>query len=102
MMAQEGKHAQIKIEGRGTFEIAGAFKQAYQQLLGRGAKEFIIDLSLCETLDSTFLGILIGCGLRVKEASGILRIIEATKEIVALFREVGLDRLFDIDEAQSG
>jgi len=98
MSAQTGTHAQIRVEGRGSFENAGAFKQAYTQLLGKGAKDFIVDLGSCEHLDSTFLGIMVGFGLRAKETGGGARIINASNEIVNLFKEIGLDRLFAFDE----
>ena len=98
MSAQTGTRAQIRVEGRGTFENAAAFKQAYIQLLGKGAKDFIVDLGSCEHLDSTFLGIMTGFGLRVQEIAGSTRIIDASNEIVNLFKEIGLDRLFVLDE----
>jgi anti-anti-sigma factor len=98
MFAQTGTRAQIRVEGRGTFENAAAFKQAYTQLIGKGAKDFIVDLGSCENLDSTFLGIMTGFGLRVQETGGSTRIIDARNEIVNLFKEIGLDRLFAFDE----
>jgi anti-anti-sigma factor len=98
MVGQSGSHGEIRIDGRGSFENAGAFKQAYVQLLGKGATFYVIDLSTCEALDSTFLGIMIGMGLRAKEVSGSVRIVQASNEIVQLFREVGLDRLFVFDD----
>ena len=98
LVAQSVTHAQIRVEGRGSFENAGAFKQSYIQLIGKGAKDFILDLGSCEHLDSTFLGIMIGFGLRTKEVSGSIRIINASNPIVNLFKEVGMDRLFIFDE----
>jgi anti-anti-sigma factor len=98
LVAQSGTHAQIRVEGRGSFENAGAFKQAYTALIGKGAKDFVVDLGTCEHLDSTFLGIMIGFGLRTKEVSGSVRIINASNPTVNLFKEVGLDRLFIFDE----
>ncbi len=39
-----------------------------------------------------------GFGLRVQEIAGSTRIIDARNEIVNLFKEIGLDRLFIFDE----
>ena len=44
------------------------------------------------------LGIMVGFGLRAKEAGGSVRIADASNEIIHLFKEVGLDRLFVFDE----
>jgi anti-anti-sigma factor len=100
MVSQHGTHAEIRVVGRGSFKNAGAFKQAYAQLLSKGAKDFVIDLGTCQALDSTFLGIMIGLGLRAKEVSGSARIIQASNPIIKLFNEVGLDRLFEFDDPQ--
>jgi hypothetical protein len=39
MVGQHGNHGQIKVDGRGSFENAAAFKQAYIQLIGKGARD---------------------------------------------------------------
>jgi anti-anti-sigma regulatory factor len=98
MVGQHGTHGQIKVDGRGSFENAGAFKQAYIQLIGKGARDFTVDLSTCAALDSTFLGIMVGFGLRAKEAGGHVQITDAANDLIHLFKEVGLDRLFVFDE----
>jgi hypothetical protein len=49
-------------------------------------------------LDSTFLGILLGLGLKLKEAgNGLLHILNANPRNLELLRNLGLDRLINIE-----
>jgi anti-anti-sigma factor len=85
----------VKIEGEGTFQNAGSLKRALMNTLEKGAKEFIIDLGDCELLDSTMLGIILGFGLKCRGLQGIsIHVVKANDEVRALFKNLGLDRLF--------
>jgi hypothetical protein len=62
-------------------------------------------LEACSYLDSTFLGILLGLGLKLKDAgNGLLHILNASPRNMELLKNLGLDRLIDIEggEAPSG
>jgi len=88
----------IKVVGRGSFQNSGCLKAFYQELLKEGATRFIVDLGACTYLDSTFLGILLGLGLKLKEAgSGLLRILNASPRNLELLKNLGLDRLISIE-----
>jgi anti-anti-sigma regulatory factor len=88
----------VKVVGRGSFQNSGCFKAFYQQLLKQGVGRFVVDLDACTYLDSTFLGILLGLGLKLKEAgNGLLHILNANPRNLELLRNLGLDRLIIID-----
>ena len=88
----------IKVVGRGSFQNSGCIKAFYQQLLKDGVTRFVVDLGACTYLDSTFLGILLGLGLKLKEAgSGVLRILNASTRNLELLKNLGLDRLISIE-----
>ncbi len=58
----------------------------------------MIDLDACTYLDSTFLGILLGLGLKLRAAgNGLLHILNASPRNVELLKNLGLDRLINID-----
>jgi hypothetical protein len=62
-----------------------------------GVSRFVIDLGACTYLDSTFLGILLGLGLKLREAgSGLLNILNASPRNLELLRNLGLDRLINV------
>jgi len=88
----------IKVVGRGSFQNSGCLKAFYQQLLKEGVARFVVDLESCTYLDSTFLGILLGLGLKLKESGpGRLHILNANPRNLELLKNLGLDRLINID-----
>ncbi|MEJ0000105.1 MAG: STAS domain-containing protein [Verrucomicrobiota bacterium] len=97
MVARSGDLGFVKVVGRGSFQNSGCFKAFYQQLLKDGVTRFVIDLGACTYLDSTFLGILLGLGLKLREAgNGLLSILNASSRNLELLRNLGLDRLINI------
>ncbi|PAW76909.1 MAG: hypothetical protein B9S32_13350 [Verrucomicrobia bacterium Tous-C9LFEB] len=100
LVARKDELAVIQICGRGSFQNAGAVKSFYQELLQQGVSRFVVDLNECTYLDSTFLGTLTGLGMRLKDKSagkGKLHIVNVNARNVELLRNLGLDRLFNID-----
>lgn len=55
----------IKICGRANFASSPDFKTLLNELHQKGFKHFIIDLSECVLMDSTFLGVLSGFGMKL-------------------------------------
>jgi len=91
----------IKVVGRGSFQNSGCLKAFYQQLLKEGVHRFVVDLDACTYLDSTFLGILLGLGLKLKDAgNGLLHILNASPRNLELLKNLGLDRLINIDSSR--
>jgi anti-sigma B factor antagonist len=54
----------VKIAGRANFMSSPDFKTLLTELNQKGCNRFIIDLSECVLMDSTFLGVLAGFGLK--------------------------------------
>ncbi len=87
----------IKVVGRGSFQNSGCLKAFYQQLLKEGVQPFCRRFGACTYLDSTFLGILLGLGLKLKEAGTVFfHILNASPRNLELLRNLGLDRLINI------
>src|SRR5882724_996554 len=55
----------IKIVGRANFSSSIDFKTLINELQQKGYHCYIIDLSECVLMDSTFLGVLAGFGLKM-------------------------------------
>jgi len=55
----------VKIRGRASFTISADFKNLIHGLIQKGYQRFILDLSECLVMDSTFLGVLAGVGLKL-------------------------------------
>ena len=91
----------IKVVGRGSFQNSSCLKAFYQQLLKDGVRRFVVDLDACTYLDSTFLGILLGLGLKLKDAgNGLLHILNANTRNLELLKNLGLARLIIIDSSK--
>lgn len=56
----------VKVAGRANFTSSVDFKTLVNGLRQKGHDQFILDLSDCLLMDSTFLGVLAGLGLKMK------------------------------------
>src|SRR5271169_2600992 len=98
LVAQGADLGFVKVVGRGSFQNSSCLKAFSQQLLKEGVRRFVVDLGACTYLDSTFLGILLGLGLKLREAgSGRLRIQNANTRNLELLRNLGLNRLINVE-----
>lgn len=98
LVARDANLGFVKVVGRGSFQNSSCLKAFYQQLLKDGVDRFVVDLEACSYLDSTFLGILLGLGLKLKDAgNGLLHILNASPRNLELLKNLGLDRLIDIE-----
>jgi hypothetical protein len=59
----------VKINGRANFTTSVPFKRLVTELRQHGFESFVLDLSECVTMDSTFLGVLAGTALKLSEHS---------------------------------
>jgi anti-sigma B factor antagonist len=94
----------VRVVGRGTFQNSQPLRRYALEMIERGLRRFTIDLGACDGMDSTFLGVLAGMGLRLMQngGAGQIRIANAGSRNVELLRTLGLDRLFGIDSAGAG
>lgn len=91
----------VRVEGRGSFETSAGLKEFFKKMLGRGYREFVVDLRPCELMDSTFMGTLAGVALRLREAGkGRLRVVNANPRNLDLLAGLGLDHLFEVSRDQ--
>ena len=65
------RFACVKIAGRANFNSSLDFRTLITELQARGFSCFIIDLSECLLMDSTFLGVLAGFGLKLRQNGGL-------------------------------
>ncbi len=87
----------IRLEGNGTSTNSTALRPFAKEMIHRGAREFIFDLSSCPAMDSTFLGTLAGISLRLRElGDGSLSVINLNERNAESLRSLGLDKLFNV------
>ena len=92
----------IRIAGRANFTFGHDFKTLSTELRQKDYRHFIIDLSDCVLMDSTFLGVLAGFGLKLNpngapaaDENGI-ELLNPNARISELLENLGVLHLFKI------
>lgn len=94
-------NVRVRVAGRGTFRNGQPLRRYALEMIGTGARQFVVDLGPCDGMDSTFLGVLAGIGLQLRESatSGQVRLVNIGPRNLELLQTLGLDRLFDLTAA---
>ena len=97
------KFACVRIAGRANFTSSIDFKTLVNELRQKGYRYFILDLSECVLMDSTFLGVLAGFGLKMNGASpgqgdGRIELSNPNSRVTELLENLGVLHLFKLTE----
>jgi anti-anti-sigma regulatory factor len=88
----------VKISGRANFSFSPDFKALLAGLAQKGYGHFIIELSECVLMDSTFLGVLAGFGLKMNQAGAPdqrgIELLNANARVTELLENLGALHLF--------
>ncbi|MBN1674141.1 MAG: STAS domain-containing protein [Kiritimatiellae bacterium] len=84
----------VRVLGRGSFKISSALKRFHTAMIERGYVLHALDMADCLGLDSTFMGVLAGIGLRLKRrGEGRLIMVNVNSKINNLLDTLGLTHL---------
>jgi anti-anti-sigma regulatory factor len=90
----------VKITGRANFTFSPDFKTLVSELHKKGCGHFIIDLSECVHMDSTFLGVMAGFGLKMNQAGAAdkrrFELLNPNTRITELLENLGALHLFKV------
>jgi anti-sigma B factor antagonist len=90
----------IKIAGRANFVSSPDFKTLLTELTEKSYTHFIIDLSACVLMDSTFLGILSQFGLKLNPAGATgrrgIELLNPNPRVTELLENLGALHLFTV------
>lgn len=97
------KFACIKISGRANFSSSIDFKILLNELLQKGFTSFELDLSECMLMDSTFLGVLAGFGLKMttgnsEPGQAAIELLNPNARITELLENLGVLHLFKVNQ----
>lgn len=92
----------IRVVGRGTFQNGQPLRRYALEKIEGGARQFVVDLGECDGMDSTFLGVLAGIGLRLSQngRAGKIHVANVGQRNLELLQTLGLDRLFGMDQVE--
>jgi anti-anti-sigma factor len=81
---------------RATFREASELKKNLDQLIKEGRKKIIVDISQCEFIDSTFLGVLVLSLKASAKINGDLRLVKPDEIVKALMEKSGTLNVFNL------
>jgi anti-sigma B factor antagonist len=99
------RFACIKITGRVNFNSSIDFRMLADRLQALDFPYFVIDLSECVLMDSTFLGVLAGFGLRMRPSgenttTASVTLLNPSARVTELLENLGLLELFRITRGE--
>lgn len=97
------RFACVKISGRANFNSSIDFKTLLNELRAKGYDYFVLDLSECALMDSTFLGVLSGFGLKMMSPQGDekarkIELLNPNPRITELLENLGVLHLFNVTQ----
>jgi anti-sigma B factor antagonist len=104
MLVMVSEHfACIRIIGRANFASSVDFKALVDELRQKGCACFVLDLAECLLMDSTFLGVLAGLGLKLSSGNGHqtrhgVELFNPSPRITELLDTLGVVHLFTITQ----
>jgi len=81
---------------RATLAKAVQFKDFVNEMIQTGTNKIIIDLSICEYIDSTFLGALVALLKKVNTMNGDLRLVYNKEMPSLVFVLTRMDKVFKV------
>ena len=91
----------IRIAGRASFQGSVDFKALVTALWEKGHTRFVLDLTDCQLMDSTFLGVLAGLGLKFNaekngKPAACLELVNPNPRVADMLDNLGIAHLFKI------
>ena len=100
------RFACVKITGRANFNASVNFKTLLGELQQEGYSYIVLELSECALMDSTFLGVLAGFGLKANAPPGVcpthaIELRNANERLIELLENLGVLHLFQTTQGAS-
>lgn len=89
----------VKVTGRANFSVSVGFKTLIHELYERGFRIFLLDLTECLIMDSTFLGVLSGFAMKLADKdthskTPCVQLLNTNERVRALLENLGVEKLF--------
>ncbi|MCI0652820.1 MAG: STAS domain-containing protein [Planctomycetes bacterium] len=85
-----------RVVGLGNMNNCAPFQRFALRMQERGCREFILDFSACDGLDSTFLGVLLGIAIGNRSQRTRVVVLNPSVTVRRVLEEVGLDHLLEV------
>jgi len=93
-----GQSVYIRVIGRGSFQNSPPLRTFAADMVKRGSRQFVLELAQCAGMDSTFLGVLTGIALSLRQQvpPGTVHVVNASPRNCEVLKALWLDRLFSV------
>ena len=94
----------VRINGKANYLNCNSFRDFIEQVISKGRHRILLDFEACRGMDSTFLGILAGTALelRQKDPPGELALCRLGERNHELILNLGLQNLLSLGEEADG
>ncbi len=90
----------IQVQGLGNMFLAPTLQSFVESEIKTGLGSFVIDLSGCEGMDSTFMGTLMGLSQTVKNHCGWFCLVRVSEENMRLLKMLGVLHMVSVHEGE--
>ena len=99
----EGDNVFTKVNGRASYLNCAPLKEFLHSQVAAGKRSFAIDFEGCSSMDSTFLGILVGVALQLRKTDppGSMALLQLGERNLDVVRNLGIHRLMSVDNIGS-
>lgn len=90
----------VQVNGKANYLNSNSLREFIEKTVRKGSVRIVLDCENCTGMDSTFLGILTGTALELRQQSpiGILVLCKLSEHNSALVHNMGLQNILTIDE----
>lgn len=95
-VARQGVTAYLRVLGRATFQDGPVLKQFGASAIEEGCTLVVLDVSACEGMDSTFMGVLAGIAMRLaRHSGGKMRMLNVSEKLFEVLSTLGLNQVIE-------
>ena len=95
-VARAGRLVYARVDGLGNFSNALMFEEFCEAELQQGVDGFVIDLSACGGMDSTFMGVMAGLSMHFPPGKSPILVLNASAKNRQLLDDLGLSKLITV------
>jgi len=100
-VSKEGDVVVVTVEGDLDANTSPDLRAKFEELIGQGENQYIIDLAGVAFMDSSGIAALVNLFKRVRIGAGDVKLCGIREEIMKIFRLTRLDRVFDIFDTRA-
>lgn len=100
LVSTDGDPVRLVIKGRASYTNCGPLQQFFERVTSEGKAGIVIDFAECSGMDSTFMGLLAGAAIQIKQRAvpGEITLKNLSSRNQELIRNLGLHRLLKVCE----